>query len=208
MAAPVRIFFLVNQILIDTIPTPFVAGSLIATLNGANVEITRAQSTFLFTSIPWDQVADIDGNVFDGADAVMAYLAGQFAMRRPVGDTFGVAAVAGAALIEGQPVAISRANGTLLPARADTYSLAFVAGLVSATAAGFPGQPERGAFTLNDWTALTGVPSLTPGLPYFLGPTGGLTTVAINDGAVCVARVGIAASTTTMIVDPSECILL
>ena len=80
MAAPVRIFFFVNQILIDTIPTPFVAGSLIATMSGANVEIRRTQSSFLFTSIPWAQVADVDGNTFGSSVDVMAYLAVQFAL--------------------------------------------------------------------------------------------------------------------------------
>ena len=206
---PVRIFFLDNEILIDTIPTPFVAGSLIARMNGQAVEIGRVESDFVFTSIPWENVAARDGTTFDTSDDAMAYVTAQLAMRRPVGETFGVATVAGASLLQGLPVAVSRATGQLLPARSDTYTLAFVAGLSSAdTAQGFAVQPVHGAVTLTDWSAVAGSATLSSGLPYFLGATGGLTTSPLASPAVCVVRVGHAVSPTPLVVAPSDPITL
>ena len=204
-----RIFFLDNEILIDTIPTPFVAGSLIARMNGDDVQIGRVESDFVFTSIPWEDVAARDGSTFPTPDAVMAYVTGQLGMRRPVGETFGVATVAGADLVQGVPLAVSRATGQLLPARADTYALAFVAGLASAdTEQGFTVQPAHGAVTLPDWTAVTGAALLAAGMPYFLAPDGGLSTASVGAGSTCITRVGFAASATTLVVEPSSPILL
>lgn len=93
-----RIFFRDNWIAIDTIPEPFVAASLIATLNGAQIDITRVDSSFVFASPLWSDVAGIDGSTFPTSDAAMAYLRGQFAMRRPVGTvitSYAIDAVAG-----------------------------------------------------------------------------------------------------------------
>ena len=80
---PTRVFFAGNSILIDTIPTPFVAGSLMAALNGSQVDITRAGSLFVFASPLWSDVADVNGSTFPTPDAAMAYLAGEFAMQSP-----------------------------------------------------------------------------------------------------------------------------
>lgn len=205
----VRIYFRDNEILIDTIPTPFIAASLYATLNGAQIDITRYGSDFVFASPLWSDVANVDGNTFASSDAVMAYLTAQFTMRRAVGETFGIATVAGVDLVQGQPVALSRATGQLLPARADTYTLAFVMGLASAdTAQGFAGQPAHGIVTLTDWTAVVGAASLSLGIPYFLGLAGGLTAAPPSVQGQCVTRVGYAASPTTLIVAPADPIQL
>ena len=199
-----RIFFLNNEILIDTIPTPFVAGSLIARMNGESVEIGRVESDFVFTSIPWMDIAARDGSTFRSPDAVMAYVTGQLGMRRSVGENFGVATVAGAALVRGLPVAISRATGQLLPARADTYALAFVAGVASDdTASGFVDRPAHGAVTIADWSTVADTAQLAPGLPYFLAAAGGLTAVPPGAGGLCNIRVRLAVSSTTMVVAPS-----
>lgn len=205
----IRIFFNVNEILIDSYPQPFIAGSLLATLNAGLVEIRRGESDYLFTAIPWDMVGRRDGTTFATSDEVMAYLAAEFAKSRSVGDAFGLATVAGEALAAGMPVAVSRGSGLLRLARADTYPLAFVAGLAPIdTEPGFTARPGRGVLTLDDWTAVVGAPALFVGQPYFLAPAGGLVATAINPGAACVARVGLAASPSTLVVDPTDPILL
>ena len=208
---PIRIFFQDNEILIDTVVMPIVAGSLVASMSadGATVDICRVQSSFVLLSPPWDVIADVNGNTFSDGATALAYVQGQFAMRRPVGETFGIATVAGADLAQGQPVAVSRATGQLLPARADTYALSFVAGLASAdTTQGYAGQPAHGIVTLTDWTAIAGVASLALGIPYFLGLAGGLTAVPPSIPGQCVTRIGYAASSTTLIVAPTDPIQL
>lgn len=157
----------------------------------------------------WSDVTNLDGTFTPASMAdALAYLQGEFAKSCPVGETFGVPVVAGADLVQGQPVAISRASGQLLPARADTYTLAFVAGIASTdTAQGFTNRPAHGAVTLPDWTGVTGSPSLAVGQPYFLAPTGGLATVP-DFTAACVARVGAAVTPRTLVVEPSDPILL
>lgn len=159
--------------------------------------------------VAWSDVVSLDGSYVPGgmADAI-AYLQGEFTKFKPVGETFGVAGVAGAALIQGQPVAVSRASGQLLPARADTYVLAFVAGVASAdTVQGFTNKPAHGAVTLPDWTAIAGSPALSVGQPYFLGAAGGLTTVPRLEAA-CIARVGLATTPLTLVVEPATPIIL
>jgi hypothetical protein len=156
----------------------------------------------------WQNYTRSGGGTFASPDDLMAYLTAQFAMRRLVGETFGVPAVAGADLTQGQPVAVSRASGQLLPARADTYTLAFVAGVASADAAqDFVGQPAHGAVTLSDRSAVTGSAALLVGQLYFVGPAGGLTTAPRLDTA-CVARVGLATTPQTLVVEPFTPILL
>ena len=84
-----------------------------------------------------------------------------------------------------------------------------MAGLASAdTAQGFANQPAYGAVTLADWTAITGNPALAVGQPYFLGPVGGLTLAPDRIAAICVARIGIATSPSTLVVQPTDPILL
>ena len=104
-----RIFFLDNEILIDTIPTPFVAGSLIARMNGNDVQIGRVESDFVFTSIPWEGVAARDGSTFDSPDDAMAYVTSQLSMRRAVGSpqrNYAVPAVDGQTLIPISPAPV------------------------------------------------------------------------------------------------------
>jgi hypothetical protein len=77
---------------------------------------------------------------------------------------------------EGWPIAINRATGKGKLARADNYALSFVIGFSKAAClSGFVVGLERYALTLTDWTAIAGTPSLSPGLPYFLGKAGGLS---------------------------------
>lgn len=205
----IRIFFDANEILIDSYPQPFIAGSLVAILSNGAVEIRRVESSFLFTAIPWDMVADRNYQTFASPDEVMAYLAAEFAKSRSVGDSFSIASVAGEPLPAGAPVAVSRGSGRLMLARADTYQLAFVAGIVVAqTDPGFATKPGRGAVTFDDWTASTGAAALMSGQPYFLAPSGGLSLLPIQTGSTCLAKIGLAASLSTLIVEPSPPILL
>lgn len=135
--------------------------------------------------------------------------AGPPGQQGPPGGSFVVAIVTAEPLAIGQPLAIRRSDGKLCLARADMYTKAFVVGLASAvTAPGFAASPDDVALTLDDWTAVTGSPSLVPGCPYFLGVSGGLVLVPDRTPGNSVARVGAAASPTTLIIAPSPPILL
>lgn len=155
----------------------------------------------------WSEVMSLDGETFATHAEASGYLRGEFARRPPI-EIAPAEAVAPAGALAGQPMAVSRVNGQLVPARADTYSLALVAGLaVNDTAAGFVSTLTREALTLNDWTAIAGTPSLSLGLPYFLGPEGGLTLIPeLRAGSgYCNVRLGIATGPQTFaptILDP------
>lgn len=202
------VFFDTNALYIAGYRDSFAAGSLTADVTDIGVGIRVLHGADYLVNDAWENYTREDGSRFASGNDLMAYLGAQFAMRRPVGETFGVPVVAGADLRAGQPVAVSRASGHLLPARADTCTLAFVAGLASAdTAQGFANQPVHGAVSLLDWSGLVGMPWLMSGQPYFLGPQGGLTTTPRLDTA-CVARIGFAANARTLVVEPSTPIIL
>jgi hypothetical protein len=60
--------------------------------------------------------------------------------------------------------------------------------------------------SLTDWTVLTGSTHLTPGAQYFLSDTPGKYTTAIPGSGV-VSRIGIAGSTTQLLIQPNLIIL-
>jgi hypothetical protein len=202
------VFFDTNALYIEGYRDSFTAGSLTADYTPLGVGIRVLHGSEYIVNDDWQAYTHQDGSTFASPDDLMAYLTAQFAMRRAVGEIFGVPAVAGADLVQGQPLAVSRASGQLLPARADTYTLSFVAGVASAdTAQGFADRPVHGAVTLPDWTALTGSPALSVGQLYFVGPAGGLTTAPRLD-TQCIARVGLATAPQTLVVEPSTPIIL
>jgi hypothetical protein len=107
----------------------------------------------------------------------------------------------------GMPVALNRVSGKALLARADTFVASFVVGLAaSATDLGHICNIFKSSITLADWTNVAGTTSLTPGTPYFLGETGGLTTEKPQLGATVV--VGKAVSLQTLNCEPTLPILL
>jgi len=202
------VFFDTNALYIQGYRDSFTAGSLTADYSAIGVGVRVLHGSEYLVNDVWTNYTRQDGTGFASPDELMAYLNAQFAQRRPVGETFGVPVVAGADLLQGQPVTVSRASGRLLPARADTYTRAFVAGLASAdTAQGFTNQPAHGAVTLPDWTGLTGFAALAVGQLYFLDAAGGLTTAPRLDTA-CVTRVGLATAPQTLSVEPSTPIIL
>lgn len=198
-----------NTLYVSGIATPFPAGSLQAKQLGSMLAVANPMDGTLLCAWADFGAWTIQGSsTFASADEAFSALQAACTTKRPVGETFGVSGVAGADLIKGQPVTVSRASGRLLPARADTYTRAFVAGLASAdTAQGFTNQPAHGAVTLPDWTGLTGFAALAVGQMYFLGAAGGLTTAPRLDTA-CVARVGLATAPQTLVVEPSAPIIL
>lgn len=149
-----------------------------------------------------------DGSAFGSAAEAKAYLDGEFARQRAL-DIPTALAVAAADIPAGMPVAVSRRDGTLQIARADTYTLAFVAGLASKSAAvGSAGSATRNAITLADWTAVTGSPGLAVGQPYFLAPEGGLTPLPPVLPGLCSVRVGNATGPQTFAPIEADPILL
>lgn len=112
-------------------------------------------------------------------------------------------AVCDADMVKGLPVVVDRATGKFTKALGSTKAKAFIAGLIEqATALGFVGSAGRGAVTLADWSAIAGTASLSPGQTYFLAAAGGITT-ATPATPNCAVVVGIAASPTVLMVDPS-----
>jgi len=158
--------------------------------------------------VDWDDLADLDGHTFASAAEAKAYLDGECAKEAPRGMP-PVTAVAGMPTHAGLPMAVSRADGMLMPARADTYALAFVVGLAAQECeAGAVEAATRDPVTLDDWSLVTGGPSLHVGQPYFLGVTGGLTSTPDMTPGLCLVRVGLAASSRTFTPTPSDPILL
>jgi len=151
---------------------------------------------------------DRAGQGFLSAVEAKAYLDGEFAKQRSL-DLPTATARAAADLPAGLPVCISRFDGSLRPARADTYTEAFVVGLLIAPVAeGFVGTATRNALTLNDWTAVAGTPSLALGQPYFLGLTGGLALTPDLTAGRCLVRIGNATGPQTLAPVQADPILL
>lgn len=154
----------------------FPACALRATMDGSGkIRVSSlAETAELYTD--WFRIETMDGRTFDTPEDAKAYVDGVL-MRRPPMDGRTSVSVAASDLPAGFPVALSRADGQTVIARADTYALSFVAGLVPVDVAqGFAAEVVRSAVTLADWTAVIGSPSLSVGRPYFLAPSGGMTT--------------------------------
>jgi hypothetical protein len=110
-----------------------------------------------------------------------------------------VSAVAALDLIKGSPVTIDRATGKFVAADADNKLTSFVAGLLIAdVVSGFVGNAAADRLTLADWTPIVGTVTLSPGVNYFLNSGGGLSTVP---GGACIAMVGKALDTVTLLID-------
>jgi hypothetical protein len=138
----------------------------------------------------WFRLEDLNGRSFSTPEEAKAYLDGVLA-RRPNPIIPSAEGVAAEDIFAGMPVAVSRSDGALLPARADTYAQAFVIGLALADIdAGFAGATTREALTLPDWSRVAGTPALAVGQPYFLAAEGGLTLRAVDMQGYCAVRVG------------------
>jgi hypothetical protein len=201
------VYFDTNALYITDMRDAFVAGSLVCERNGDLISICRANEGSRVLQRPFQMIVRKDGSGFSSAIETQAYLNDEFAKKRSV-ITPSAEAVAGVAVLAGMPVAISRRDGSLIPARADTYYEAFVAGLAMADVeAGFVGGATRDKLTLSDWTAVAGTASLLAGQPYFLAPQGGLTLSPSYTQGFCVVRVGNAVSTQTLMPIQSDPIL-
>ncbi|GBU19360.1 MULTISPECIES: hypothetical protein [Methylobacterium] len=198
-----------DRIVIEGALQTYAPRTLMAVVTDAGISVRlKVRTTNEFGPFAFDDLTDAAGDRFTSTDAALAYLNGVFARKPAIGEIFGIATVCEADILRGQPVVVSRATGRLLPARADIYPLALVVGLAEAdTAEGFTLRPARGAVTLDDWSVVLGAPTLAPGLPYFLGPAGGLTADP-DRTAAALTCIGLAASPTTLVVDPTDPVLL
>jgi hypothetical protein len=188
------VYFDTNALYITDMRDAFVAGTLVCERDGDLISICRANEGSRVLQRPFQMIVRKDGSGFASAIEAQSYLDDEFAKRRPI-ITPSAEAVASASILAGMPVAISRRDGSLIPARADTYYEAFVAGLALADVeAGFVGTATREQLTLSDWTDVTGTASLLTGQPYFLAPQGGLTLSPSYTQGFCVVRVGNAVS--------------
>ena len=206
----IRVFNVADAVFIDGYRSALIAGTLTATADGDIIAITTVNSTEALAAGPFAIFARQDGTGFVDAPTCLAYLlvtCGQLQQRVPT-----VAGVAGEAIVIGMPVARSRADGTLRLARADTYALAFLAGLAAAAAAsGFSLEAVRSSLDMPDWTAIAGTAALAAGQRYFLARAGGLTTtpaLAPTGAGLCVVAVGYAASPTLLVFQPTDPVTL
>ena len=206
----IRVAYLAGSLFVDGRDDAMPAGSLQATLSGSIINITTLLGSTPLVATDFGQIADANGQGFADPASCLAYLQATFARTEHRVPT--ISGVAGEAIVVGMPVARSRSDGTLRLARADTYALAFLAGLASTnTAVGFALEAVRSSLTLPDWTAIVAAPLLAQGQRYFLAPAGGLTptpVLAPVGAGLCVAAVGVAASPTTLVFQPSDPILL
>lgn len=118
------------------------------------------------------------------------------------GGSVSVEAVTDDDVLHGQPLALDRTSGHLKLADPSYKPDAFVAGLARAdTLAAFTADADQGVVELDDWTAVAGTPTLTPGAPYFLSGVGqiSLTPPASPN---CVAVIGVGFTTTALDVNP------
>lgn len=194
-----RIFFLDNEILIDTIPTPFVAGSLIARMNGDDVQIGRVESDFVFTSIPWKDVAARNGVTFGTPDEAMAYVTAQLSMRRGVG---GVVTLTAATDIGGHRALMLADDGTGGAVYADptTNDYVFAGVSLGAVSAGGTGQAmTNGLIEEPSW-------SWAPLQPVYVAPSGVLTQSMPASGYFHL--VGFARTATSLLVAPAPLVQL
>ena len=206
----IRVFNVADAVFIDGYRAALIAGSLVVAAVDDAISIATAGSSEALAAGPYTMFGRQDGTGFADAPTCLAYLqatCAQLLQRVPT-----VAGVAGETIAAGMPVARSRTDGTLRLARADTYALAFLAGLAFAdTAVGFPVEAVRSSLDLSDWTAVVGITFLAQGQRYFLAPAGGLTLipafVPVGTG-LCVVAAGYASSPTTLVFQPTDPVTL
>ena len=205
----IRVFYSDNALYIDGIRQAMVAGSLVASASGNTITIQPLNLAPPLAVGDFSTFARQDGTGFASVDEAMAYLAGQFALRRSL-DIPTASGIAATNFAKGTPLAVSRANGQLIAARADTYAASFVPGLANAdVAAGFIANATRNSVTLSDWTSIAGVQGLASGLPYFLAPSGGMTLTAPSSStSVCSVRLGLATSSQSFLFMQSDPVTL
>lgn len=201
-----------DQIFISGETHSFAPRSLICILNGGGSTLYVQMRGTEGAYIAGGSFADFgnhDGLPFDTPEDAKAYLDGVFS-RWPTLDGRKTVAVAALSIPAGFPVALSRADGSAVLARADTYALSFVAGLASAEVApGFAAEVVRATLTLPDWTAVTGAISLSVGSPYFLAVAGGMTTTPDRTiGAGCLVHLGVPLGAKTFAFNAADPIIL
>lgn len=111
----------------------------------------------------------------------------------------------------GMAVYINRTTQHFAKAIANDQNAAIVVGLaMQDTAIGFALNAQKNILTLQNWTAVIGQPTLTPGFDYFLSPTvaGQLTTVPPVTTGQLVVFIGTATSPTTLALELAEPVLL
>ncbi|WP_407529457.1 hypothetical protein [Methylobacterium oryzisoli] len=196
-----------GAIFVSTQRVAYPSRTLMALRSGDIIAVRLAYGDRNVVEAHWAEFARRDGSAFTSADEAYAYVADE--CNRAPARMPTVMVAAAEPIAAGMPLAISRLDGRLLPARADTYVRAFVVGLAAEGAeTGFPARAVRTYVTLPDWTAVAGTADLTPSVPYFLAPEGGVTVTPSLEAGHCVVRVGEASSPRTLMFHPADPILV
>lgn len=127
------------------------------------------------------------------------------------GDSLVIEATASESLVAGSPCIVS-GNGIISSAQADSIITSQVIGLTKETilSSGIGDIVLSGKIEIADWTAITGSSELIPGNIYYLDSNSPamLTETATVTVGDCVVRIGIALTTTILIVNIDAPILL
>ena len=118
-------------------------------------------------------------------------------------------ALAGENLKKGQPLYIDLITGQARLAMAAEWTRSAVIGLCDFdTLSGFVTPIAAVKVIQNDWTLVAGVISLSPGVIYYLSPVAGFVTTQQITAGQTLVTIGMAVSATTLIIRPSNRILL
>lgn len=104
----------------------------------------------------------------------------------------------------GQPLRVTSAGHCTLASATELATAEVAALAVSDTANGAAGIMQAGdTLELPDWSSVTGSPSLTAGLSYYLSETTGMLTTTAPEQAegVCIVYVGRAVSATALLIE-------
>lgn len=196
-----------GAIFVSMVNAAFPSRTLVARRADDLITLRIHNADQMLVAAPWSDYRRQDGSGFENAEEAFAYVSDE--CNRAPARMPTVSALAGEAIAAGMPLALSRANGTLRPARADTYTLAFVAGLATETVeSAFPARAVRTYVTLPDWSAVARTPSLAVGQTYFLAPEGGITLLPPILPGLCSVRVGNAIAAQTLAFVQADPILL
>ena len=196
-----------GAIFVSTQRVAYPSRTLMAVRDGDVIRVRMAWGDRDVVAAPWSDFVRRDGSAFASADEAFAYVSDE--VNRAPARMPTVMVEAAEPIAAGMPLALSRLDGRLLPARADTYVRSFVAGLAAADAEpGFPARAVRTYVTLPDWTAVAGTADLALSVPYFLAAEGGITAIPSLVDGHCVVRVGEASSPRTLMFHPADPILV
>jgi hypothetical protein len=164
----------------------------------------------ILTSV-WDGTSKtrLDPNIFRAPDAA-DYSRIVKELQETQGATLAIdarfAAEAAAPVRVGKVVRVRTTDGKVRHADSMDTSVAAGISLLNVSAGGVAVFVQAGSLELEDWTEASGAMHLSPGIPYYLGPSGSITSVPVTSGFHI--KIGLAISETVLAVKIHDSIRL